>query len=115
MGVTDPAKLFDIIDANGSGYLDIGELVDGLMRLRGPSDKGDAVGALMSVRSLQRDIKKLEVDLLRSHNNLHRGQKQLLSALADIPRKCGRQAVEQHASSKELAGESRGDKVPLTL
>lgn len=48
--------LFDVIDADMSGELDIEELIDGLTRLRGPAEKKDAVAALLSCRVIQQTV-----------------------------------------------------------
>lgn len=53
-------QLFDILDADLSGFVCVSELVDGLMRLRGPADKGDVIGISLIVRHLQRQVFKLE-------------------------------------------------------
>lgn len=53
------AELFDILDANGDGVLDVQELVDGVMKLRG-CDTADAVALNLMCRSLQRSVKTLQ-------------------------------------------------------
>jgi len=53
-------KLFDILDADGSGELGVSELVEGMMRLRGRVDKGDIVAAALMLRSVQRDLRSVE-------------------------------------------------------
>merc|ERR1712232_433417 len=49
--------LFEVLDADGNGYLAVSELAAGIMRLRGPADKGDAVSAIMKIRSLQKSFR----------------------------------------------------------
>merc|ERR1711879_1014010 len=50
--------LFDVIDADGSGTISIEELITGLMKLRGSvAEKSDAVGILLGLRIIQRDLK----------------------------------------------------------
>mmetsp|Transcript_23000 Transcript_23000/g.39275 ORF Transcript_23000/g.39275 Transcript_23000/m.39275 type:complete len:195 (+) Transcript_23000:1-585(+) len=53
-------QLFDILDADGNGYLAISELVDGIMKLRGPADKGDGVATVLMLRQLQKQVSKFE-------------------------------------------------------
>mmetsp|Transcript_71942 Transcript_71942/g.136897 ORF Transcript_71942/g.136897 Transcript_71942/m.136897 type:complete len:335 (+) Transcript_71942:1-1005(+) len=56
-------QLFDILDADGNGYLAISELVNGIMKLRGPADKGDGVAAVLMIRQLQKQLAKFEEDI----------------------------------------------------
>merc|ERR1712190_309007 len=42
--MADRMELFDVLDADGSGAIDIGELIAGLMKMRsGGADKSDSV------------------------------------------------------------------------
>jgi len=84
ISVTSHEKLFDIIDSNGSGMLDIGELVEGLMKLRGPADKGDVVCAALMVRAMQKDLKRMEVELARRHKSLHAQQERLFEEMGSV-------------------------------
>merc|ERR1711920_613493 len=45
-------QLFDVLDCDLSGELEVGEIISGLMRLRGPTEKCDVVAALLSVRHM---------------------------------------------------------------
>eukprot|EP00413_Alexandrium_margalefii_P018542 CAMPEP_0204548782 /NCGR_PEP_ID=MMETSP0661-20131031/23840_1 /ASSEMBLY_ACC=CAM_ASM_000606 /TAXON_ID=109239 /ORGANISM="Alexandrium margalefi, Strain AMGDE01CS-322" /LENGTH=637 /DNA_ID=CAMNT_0051555707 /DNA_START=55 /DNA_END=1968 /DNA_ORIENTATION=- len=60
IGVSSRQALFDVLDANGNGTLEVSELVQGLLKLRGPADKGDVVASLLGVRSMQKSIKAME-------------------------------------------------------
>jgi len=62
ISVTSSHKLFDILDADDSGSIEIGELAEGFMKLRGPADKGDTVSCLLTVKTLQKTIKEMEAD-----------------------------------------------------
>merc|ERR1712039_268950 len=84
ISVSNHSKLFDIIDSNGSGSLDVGELIEGLMKLRGPADKGDIVCASLMVRSTQRHLRKLEADLYKRHSELEKSQDKMLKSLESI-------------------------------
>jgi Ca2+-binding EF-hand superfamily protein len=44
------ADIFDVLDADMSGELTVSELVDGLMRLRGPMTKCDLIAVRMKIR-----------------------------------------------------------------
>jgi len=54
ISVSDKAELFEVLDTDLSGVLEVPELISGLMKLRGPTDKCDAVAALLGVRHLTR-------------------------------------------------------------
>jgi len=51
------SNLFDILDADGSGYLEVTELIQGMLRVRGEARKSDAIATLLGV--------KAAMDLLR--------------------------------------------------
>eukprot|EP00929_Paragymnodinium_shiwhaense_P037068 TRINITY_DN19813_c0_g2_i1.p1 TRINITY_DN19813_c0_g2~~TRINITY_DN19813_c0_g2_i1.p1 ORF type:complete len:843 (+),score=208.59 TRINITY_DN19813_c0_g2_i1:118-2646(+) len=58
IGNGDRRELFDVLDADGSGNLDLQELISGLLKLRGGADKSDVVAALLCIRALQRSTKE---------------------------------------------------------
>merc|ERR1712046_297881 len=49
-------ELFDILDADMGGELELQELVTGLMKLRGPVSKGDIIAIRLKVRHMSRLI-----------------------------------------------------------
>jgi len=51
---SDRAALFDILDSDGSGGLEVTELITGLLQVRGEPKKCDMVGTLLAVRTLQK-------------------------------------------------------------
>lgn len=53
--------IFDVLDANGNGTLEVTELVNGLLRLRGAGEKGDQVACLLAIRAIQKSLKAMEV------------------------------------------------------
>lgn len=55
----DRANMFEIIDADGSGNLQITELVQGLLKIRGEVNKGDTVASLLATKAVQRMIMEL--------------------------------------------------------
>jgi len=87
ISVTDPRKLFDIIDSNGSNSLDLGELIEGLMKLRGPTDKGDAVESALMLRSTQRSLRKLELDIETRNKDWSAIQARILATLQNLENK----------------------------
>ena len=56
------AQLFDVIDADGSGSLHIQELVQGLLKIRGEVNKGDAIASLLAARAAQQKIEELRLE-----------------------------------------------------
>jgi len=52
INTSNKAELFDVLDSDQSGALDVREIVSGLMRMREPPQTSDSVAALMGVRHL---------------------------------------------------------------
>lgn len=59
--VASRPALFEIMDANCNGTVEVTELVEGLLKLRGTEHKADVVASLLAIRSMQKNIKALEV------------------------------------------------------
>jgi len=57
----DRASLFDTLDADGSGGLEVTELITGLLRVRGEARKGDVIGTLLAVRVCHGLLRKQDV------------------------------------------------------
>jgi len=57
--VPSTAKFFNILDGNGDKTLEICEIAEGLMMLRGPVDKADIICASLMIKALQKDIQEL--------------------------------------------------------
>eukprot|EP00928_Gymnodinium_smaydae_P035367 TRINITY_DN248_c0_g1_i2.p1 TRINITY_DN248_c0_g1~~TRINITY_DN248_c0_g1_i2.p1 ORF type:complete len:761 (-),score=153.61 TRINITY_DN248_c0_g1_i2:1491-3773(-) len=87
VSVSDHMSLYDALDADGSGSLDVAELVKGLMRLRGTAEKADVVAALLSVRSLQKHVRGFDARMERLGRRLGEGQRRLEDAVVDIRRR----------------------------
>jgi len=62
ISVTNGAKLFDILDSNGSGWVDIAEVAEGLVKLRGSVDKGDIVSCVLMVKHVQQTLHEIQRD-----------------------------------------------------
>jgi len=78
IAISNRYELFDVLDADLSGELGVDEVVTGLMKLRGPAEKSDAVAALLTVRvvlqllqSFQEEVHRgfalMGLDLLRDY------------------------------------------------
>eukprot|EP00929_Paragymnodinium_shiwhaense_P068879 TRINITY_DN34729_c0_g1_i1.p1 TRINITY_DN34729_c0_g1~~TRINITY_DN34729_c0_g1_i1.p1 ORF type:complete len:763 (-),score=163.21 TRINITY_DN34729_c0_g1_i1:142-2430(-) len=67
------SDLFDVIDADNSGVLDEDELVLGLMKLRGPAERGDAVACRLTLDFMQGSLEEhhKEVSDILRHITLH--------------------------------------------
>lgn len=63
----DRANLFEIIDADGSGTLQLSELVHGLLKIRGEISKSDVVAGLLATKAVQ---EKVETVLQENAKNL---------------------------------------------
>jgi len=61
ISVNSRGTLFEVLDANCNGTLEVSELVQGLLKLRGSADKGDVVASLLAIRSVQKSIRAMEV------------------------------------------------------
>ncbi|CAL1133738.1 unnamed protein product [Cladocopium goreaui] len=66
----DRANLFEIIDADGSGTLQVVELVQGLLKIRGEVSKSDTVASYLATKSLQETINFFKEDLSRQFAEL---------------------------------------------
>eukprot|EP00928_Gymnodinium_smaydae_P054225 TRINITY_DN38038_c0_g1_i1.p1 TRINITY_DN38038_c0_g1~~TRINITY_DN38038_c0_g1_i1.p1 ORF type:complete len:747 (+),score=148.76 TRINITY_DN38038_c0_g1_i1:166-2406(+) len=53
------AELFDVLDCDLSGELEIGEVVSGIMKLRGAAEKNDIVATLLGVRYMTALLKDI--------------------------------------------------------
>lgn len=68
--VADRMELFDVIDADGNGNIEISELILGILKLRsGGADKSDMVATILGIRSIQKNTNFL-VDMLQEVRDL---------------------------------------------
>lgn len=77
-------EVFDCLDADMSGRLDINELVTGLMFLRGAVEKKDAVACWLSSRVTQVLVVQLQERLCVMHDEQHKMNKKLNLALGAL-------------------------------
>lgn len=66
----DRANLFEIIDADGSGTLQVVELVQGLLKIRGEVSKSDTVASYLATKSLQETLNFFKEDFSRQFAEL---------------------------------------------
>lgn len=55
----DQVDLFDTLDVDGGGTIDLDEMIVGISKLRGDARRSDIVGVSLVVRSIQSDLKRL--------------------------------------------------------
>lgn len=56
----DKVDLFDTLDVDGGGTIDLEEMVVGIAKLRGEARRSDVVGVGLVTRSIQADIRRIE-------------------------------------------------------
>ncbi|CAJ1353836.1 unnamed protein product [Effrenium voratum] len=67
----DRANLFEIIDADSSGTLQIAELLHGLLKIRGEINKSDTIASLLATKAVQSmlsEFKEESMTMMRSLN-----------------------------------------------
>ncbi|CAE7720749.1 Cacna1c [Symbiodinium sp. CCMP2456] len=66
----DRANLFEIIDADGSGTLQITELLQGLLKIRGEISKSDTVASLLATKAVFSMLSELKEEQLKELKSL---------------------------------------------
>merc|ERR1711920_449360 len=56
--------LFETLDIDGGGTLDLDELVQGVHKLRGDARRGDIVSVSLMVRAVQEDVQNLQSSMM---------------------------------------------------
>eukprot|EP00929_Paragymnodinium_shiwhaense_P101271 TRINITY_DN6421_c1_g2_i1.p1 TRINITY_DN6421_c1_g2~~TRINITY_DN6421_c1_g2_i1.p1 ORF type:complete len:743 (-),score=190.41 TRINITY_DN6421_c1_g2_i1:237-2465(-) len=64
IGTSNKNELFDVIDCDLSGELEVAEIMSGLMKLRGPPDKSDAVASLLGIRYMTKMLESVHNKIL---------------------------------------------------
>jgi len=101
----DRATLFDSIDADGSGTLQLGELVQGLLKIRGELNKSDTVAALLATKALQNVVvemrskvdelsKSMQSIKMEVHRQRHKKTTRTFEEMEEKPRSQKSFAVE---------------------
>jgi hypothetical protein len=67
IGTSNKAELFDVLDCDLSGELEVPEVIAGLMKLRGPSDKSDAVASLLGIRYITTKLDEMFAQMEEGH------------------------------------------------
>jgi hypothetical protein len=59
INVGDPSDLFDAVDADGSGQIDVGELITGIMKLLSGETKCDTVALVLASRHIRNSLQTI--------------------------------------------------------
>jgi len=84
VSVYEHGKLFDVLDADGDGELDVSEMVDGILRLRGPLEKGDVVSSALMLRSVQKHISLVDAKITENQQLMERMRTELVYSLRGL-------------------------------
>jgi len=84
VSVYERGKLFDILDANGDGKLGVTEMVEGLLRLRGPVDKADVVSSSLMLRCVREGISLVDAKITGHQQLMERMRTELANALGEL-------------------------------
>jgi len=90
------ARLFEVIDADGSGTLHIAELVHGLLKIRGEANKSDLVAPLLATQSVQNMVAGLRDS---TSTALEAMQAEVLRQLQELPRRIYMQSASHGTCS----------------
>jgi hypothetical protein len=63
INTANKAELFDVLDSDQSGELEVGEIIAGLMTMRGPPQKSDMVAARLGIRHTVAVVEKIREKL----------------------------------------------------
>jgi len=74
---SERARLFDVLDADGNGALCIQELISGLLRVRGESQRSDILAAVLGVRAVLSMIRQVQDGMIASQDDLRMKMQEL--------------------------------------
>lgn len=80
--VTNRSDLFDVLDSNMDGELTVEEVTTGMMKLRGPAEKSDAIAAWLCSRAVQSQVREFETRCMRNILAIAATNQDILLALA---------------------------------
>merc|ERR1719422_2778224 len=102
----DQLDLFDTLDVDGSGTIDLEELVVGICKLRGDARRSDIVGVGLVVRNIQMALVTMEQTLMDRISNLANAMEVLTLHTGQTP--CPRFSSEKSCSFEPKARLVRG-------
>jgi len=100
-------RLFDVLDADGSGTLGLRELVQGLLRVRGEAQRSDVLAAVLGVRAV--------MEILKGHIDNMKDLKEIvesgacLEEVEDSPPQSPKKAVRPTLQEESVKEESLRD------
>ena len=80
----DRANLFEIIDADGSGTLQITELLQGLLKIRGEISKSDTIASLLATRAVFSMVSEMKDDQVQQIKELRTDMTRCFSSLRGL-------------------------------
>merc|ERR1712137_794762 len=80
----DQLDLFDTLDVDGGGTIDLEELITGISKLRGDARRSDIVGVGLIVRAVQMNMNDFESTTMRLLNSYGKKFKALESGLKEF-------------------------------
>merc|ERR1712087_354777 len=96
----DQLDLFDTLDVDGGGTIDLEELIVGISKLRGDARRSDIVGVSLIARNIQSAVTRLQDITMQ----LHEDQTHVLKACRDWTRSTRKTGATDHAYSRKTAG-----------
>lgn len=114
----DRASLFEIIDADASGTLQITELLHGLLKIRGEINKSDAVASLLATRAVQSQVTvlqercQIELALIRRELQQQRDERFQLLPLPKMKREQSGSRPQRSSSAKSVTSRKSAPSSP---
>merc|ERR1712150_86210 len=93
-------ELFDVLDADMSGQLTIVELVNGLMRLRGPITKSEMVAVRMKIRHITQEVRHIVSRVCPKTEDEERGAHQHVVAVDGLQNRLSRMSSKSAQASE---------------
>ena len=119
----DRANLFEIIDADGSGTLQITELLQGLLKIRGEINKSDTVASLLATKAVFSMLSEMKEEQLQEFKTiraefaqalcLHLGRLSRLSAQLAPPVPALGASATTSLHTKEPPEQDKGSEGPV--
>merc|ERR1712113_1192003 len=105
----DQLDLFDTLDVDGGGTIDLEELITGIAKLRGDARRSDIVGVGLIVRSVQlamTDFQQTAMKLMHSQQRKLRQMESVLARSSAVRYQVLREDSEEYLSSVTSDNES---------
>lgn len=100
----DREGLFELLDADGDGELDMMEIIQGILKVRGDARRSDVIAVQLTLRAVQSHLRTFEEEVLRNQKTT----KQVLEKLAETHKTLEKSLTSQE---RELASLVKGSVV----